>query len=74
MPAASASIGTAKSITKRKDKKHNLGFVIEGFVRFCYYNNKGEEINHFFIDENNFVSNQQKIVSRFLISLLSGNY
>ncbi|HZH96734.1 MAG TPA: hypothetical protein VEY06_12650 [Flavisolibacter sp.] len=62
MPASSTSIGTAKSITKKKDKKHNLGFVIEGFVRFCYYNNKGE---------NNFVSDQQKTVSRFLISLLT---
>jgi hypothetical protein len=55
-------------------QKHNVGFVTEGFVRFCYYNNKGEEINHLFIDENNFVSDQQKIVSRFLISLLTWEF
>jgi hypothetical protein len=68
VPAASAGIGMAKSfLPKRKIKKYNVGFVIDGVVRFCYYNSKGEEINHFFIDENNFVSDQQKIVSRFLI-------
>jgi len=37
-----------------------VGFLLEGVVRFCYYNNKGEEITHHFIDENNFVSDQQK--------------
>ncbi len=26
----------------------------EGILRVCYYNNKGEEITRYFIDENNF--------------------
>jgi len=32
-----------------------VGFVIEGIVRVCYYSNKGEEITKYFIDENNLV-------------------
>src|SRR5690554_219752 len=36
-----------------------VGFVIEGVFRFCYYNNKGEEITDYFIDENHFVTDYQ---------------
>ena len=36
-----------------------VGFVIEGVFRFCYYNNKGEEITDYFIDENQFVTDYQ---------------
>jgi len=32
-----------------------VGFVLEGVVRGCYYNNKGEEITRCFIAENNLV-------------------
>lgn len=32
-----------------------FGFLIEGIVRVCYYNNKGEEITKYFIDENNII-------------------
>ncbi|QCR21799.1 Crp/Fnr family transcriptional regulator [Pontibacter sp. SGAir0037] len=32
-----------------------VGFVTEGVIRVCYYNNKGEEITKYFIDENNLV-------------------
>lgn len=32
-----------------------VGFILEGIVRICYYNNKGEEITTYFIDENNLV-------------------
>ncbi|MFQ6603884.1 Crp/Fnr family transcriptional regulator [Flavobacterium sp. C3NV] len=32
-----------------------VGFVLNGVVRVCYYNNKGEEITKYFIDENNLV-------------------
>ena len=32
-----------------------VGFVLEGIVRVCYYNNKGEEITKYFIEENNLV-------------------
>ena len=30
-----------------------VGYVIEGVIRGCYYNNKGEEITRCFIPENN---------------------
>jgi CRP-like cAMP-binding protein len=32
-----------------------VGFVLDGIIRVCYYNNKGEEITKYFIDENNLV-------------------
>ncbi|MWB94328.1 cyclic nucleotide-binding domain-containing protein [Flavobacterium sp. GA093] len=32
-----------------------VGFVLEGVIRVCYYNNKGEEITKYFIVENNMV-------------------
>ena len=32
-----------------------VGFILDGILRICYYNNKGEEITKYFIDENNFV-------------------
>jgi len=31
-------------------------FLTEGIMRVCYYNNKGEEITKYFIDENNFLA------------------
>lgn len=31
-------------------------FLTEGVMRVCYYNNKGEEITKYFIDENNFLA------------------
>ncbi len=36
------------------------GFILEGIFRFCYYNNKGQEITNYFIDENNFVADYPK--------------
>ncbi|GAA4329338.1 Crp/Fnr family transcriptional regulator [Mucilaginibacter gynuensis] len=45
-----------------------VGFLLEGVVRFCYYNNKGEEITHSFIDENNFVSDQQRFEAQMVAS------
>lgn len=32
-----------------------VGFIIEGIMRVLFYNNKGEEITRYFIDENNLV-------------------
>ncbi len=32
-----------------------FGFLIEGVIRVCYYNHKGEEITKYFVDENNIV-------------------
>ena len=32
-----------------------VGFVLEGILRVCYYNNKGEETTRYFIDEQHLV-------------------
>lgn len=45
-----------------------VGFILEGVIRFCYYNNVGEEITHSFIDENEFVSDQQKFEAQVVAS------
>jgi CRP-like cAMP-binding protein len=37
-----------------------VGFVLEGIFRFCYYNSKGEEITNYFIDKNTFVTDYMK--------------
>jgi CRP-like cAMP-binding protein len=50
-------------LTLRKDEyfseagkiARQVGFIIEGITRVCYYNNKGEEITKYFIAENNLV-------------------
>ncbi|WPR77217.1 Crp/Fnr family transcriptional regulator [Algoriphagus sp. NG3] len=34
---------------------HQVGFIVEGVVRVCYYNNKGEDITRYFFDENHLV-------------------
>ena len=45
-----------------------VGFLLEGVIRFCYYNNKGEEITHSFVEENNFVSDQQRFEAQVVAS------
>jgi CRP-like cAMP-binding protein len=32
-----------------------VGFIVDGILRVCYYNNKSEEITKYFIEENNLV-------------------
>lgn len=32
-----------------------VSFILDGVIRVCYYNNKGEEITKYFIEENNLV-------------------
>lgn len=32
-----------------------VGFVVDGVLRISYYNNKGEEITKYFLDENHYV-------------------
>ncbi|TRZ42422.1 Crp/Fnr family transcriptional regulator [Robertkochia solimangrovi] len=39
-----------------KSFKHR-GFILEGVLRICYYNNQGEEITKYFIEENHFIAN-----------------
>jgi CRP-like cAMP-binding protein len=57
----------ATKIELRKDEyfseagkiPQQVGFILEGIFRFCYYNNKGEEITNYLIDENNFITDYQ---------------
>lgn len=32
-----------------------VGFIVDGVIRVCYYNNQSEEITKYFIEENNLV-------------------
>tara|TARA_R110002033_G_scaffold43050_2_gene84494 strand:+ start:4780 stop:5340 length:561 start_codon:yes stop_codon:yes gene_type:complete len=36
---------------------NQVAFILEGILRICYYNNKGEEITKYFLDENRFLAN-----------------
>ena len=57
--------GKATEMEIRKDEYYleagkiarQFGFIIEGVARVCYYNNKGEEITKYFIEENNILVN-----------------
>lgn len=42
----------------------HVGFILEGVFRFCYYNNKSEEVTSYFVEENNFVVDTQKFESQ----------
>ena len=33
---------------------NQVGFILEGILRVCYYNKDGDEITRYFVDENNF--------------------
>lgn len=66
----------AKTLELHKDEyfseagkiPRQVGFILEGVIRFCYYNNKGEEITHSFVEEHNFVSDQQKFEAQVVAS------
>lgn len=45
-----------------------VGFILKGVFRFCYYNKNGDEITHFFLDENNFVADYQKFEAHTVAS------
>lgn len=61
----------AKEIELSKDEylseagkiPRQVGFVLEGVFRFCYYNNKGEEITDYLIGENHFVTDYQNFAA-----------
>lgn len=66
----------ATEIEVRKDEylseagkiPRQVGFVLEGIFRFCYYNNKGEEITSYFIDESHFVTDYQNFEAQMTAS------
>lgn len=50
----------ANELELRKDEYFaeagkQVGFIIDGIIRVCYYNNKGEEITRYFVDENHLI-------------------
>lgn len=57
---------TSKAVIKTTKKDayyHEAGripreviFLLDGIMRVCYYNNKGDEITKYFLDENNFIA------------------
>lgn len=40
-----------------------VGFVLDGILRICYYNNKGEEITKIFLEENHLLFNLKEVPS-----------
>ncbi|MFC4029407.1 Crp/Fnr family transcriptional regulator [Zunongwangia endophytica] len=42
---------------------HQVGFIIDGVLRICYYNNKGEEITKIFMEENHLLYNLKNVPS-----------
>ena len=45
-----------------------VAFVLEGVFRFCYYSNKSEEVTNYFVDEGNFVVDNEKFESQIAAS------
>ncbi|MDF2478633.1 MAG: cyclic nucleotide-binding protein [Sphingobacterium sp.] len=45
-----------------------VAFVVEGVFRFCYYNNKSEEITNYFVDEGNFVVDNDRFEAQLAAS------
>jgi len=68
--------GKAKTLELHKEEYFSeagkipryVGFILKGVIRFCYYNNKGEDITQYFVDENNFVSDQQRFEAQVVAS------
>ncbi|MFP3835853.1 Crp/Fnr family transcriptional regulator, partial [Chryseobacterium sp. SIMBA_028] len=69
-------LSKAETMELRKDEYFSeagkipryVGFLLKGVTRFCYYNNKSEEITHSFVEENNFVSDQQRFEAQMVAS------
>lgn len=61
----------AKEIELRKDDYFieagkvfkQVGFTLDGILRICYYNNKGEEITKIFLEENHLFFNLKNVPS-----------
>lgn len=54
-------------------------FLTEGIFRICYYNNKGEDVTKYFIEENNFIAdiesyNQQIPSSEYAQSITDSGF
>jgi CRP-like cAMP-binding protein len=47
-----------------------VGYILEGILRFCYFNNKGQEVTHYFVGEGQFVTD----FPRFEAQIISSEY
>lgn len=47
---------------------NKVGFVVDGIMRVCYYNNEGEEITKYFIEENNIVVDLESFDNQIISS------
>jgi len=47
-----------------------IAFIVSGVLRFCYYNNKGSEITHYFVGDGQFVTD----FPRFEAQIISAEY
>jgi short-subunit dehydrogenase len=45
-----------------------VGYVLEGILRFCYFNNKGQEITYYFIGEDQFITDYAKFEAQLMAS------
>jgi len=76
----------AYKATKKDEYYHEAGkipreviFIIEGIMRVCYYNNKGDDVTKYFIDENNFLAdinsyNQEVPSAEYVQAVTDCNY
>jgi len=53
--AQEISISKEEYFSEAGKISRQVAFVVEGIMRVCYYDNKGEEITKYFIEENNLV-------------------
>ena len=53
--AAELELSKDEYFSEAEKIPRQVGFIVEGVIRGCYYNNKGEEISRCFINENSLV-------------------
>lgn len=53
--AIGKTFGAGEYFSEAGQTAHEVGFVLEGVFRVCYYNKSGDEITRYFIDEHNFL-------------------
>lgn len=49
------TLKTGEYFSEAGKTANQVGFILQGIFRVCYYNKDGDEITRYFIDENNFL-------------------
>ncbi|MCC8407504.1 Crp/Fnr family transcriptional regulator [Mucilaginibacter sp. UR6-1] len=55
-------------LTEAGKVPRQVGFLLSGVVRFVYYNNKGQEITHYFVGEGQFVTDYARFETQIVAS------